>query len=507
MGHSIKPSVHAHLDSYRRPLDGKSKFSIRVDIGGNKKLYPIDTQGDAELYMDRKYWVNEKCPDTGKKLKSKRIQHSKGNGDSKGIERVLNAKIIRMEKLIAKLADADKAITHDLLMRMWYRKDSTRFSDWMEKWYEGYATDMRHKDTTVENYELLIQTIREFEDYNGMVKVSQTSVDWLKQFQTWMYREFATNEQGKVSGKGYSDTNGARKMRQIGTAIKHAFLEGEIFANVYQEFRDRGFYQSEETSIGLFLEPEEVERLQEAYDREELVDKILTKTGKVAIQGRKMHQRLGMYLFACYTGLRYGDLRNLANGHPDVTISRNTITVIMEKTGKMLRLKINDRMRSVANLTGEGPVFGTKILNNGNSNKDLRRICEMVGINKHLTMHGLRRTFATLLLNMGERMKVVSALVGHSSVTTTEQHYAQLGNKAMQDAMDRFDNTFTDFTKPDVMEFVQDVFRLMQENPDMKVPRRMADKIDALSKILNLHELETVDAAEATNRIKLEKAA
>ena len=507
MGHSLLPTVHAHLDSYRRPLDGKSKFSIRVDIGGKKKLYPVDTKGDNELYMDKKYWVNEVCPETGKKLRQKRILHSKGNGDSKKIERVLNAKIAAMEKIISRLADAERAVTHDLLERLWSRKSSMRFSEWAEKWYEGFAKDRGHKPKTKERYRDLFLGIKKFEDYNGIVKVSQISVDWLTQFQTWMYREYEVNEQGQMVGMGYSNTNGSRSMRRMGTIIKHAALEGEIFTNVYQEFRDRGHYIATVDTIGSFLEPDEVERLQTAYDNRELVDMIKTKTGKIAKQGQKLHYRLAMYLFACYTGLRFADLKKVSEGHPDVTISRNTLTVIMDKTGKMVRLKITDKMRSVANLSGEGPVFQTKVVNNSNMNKFLRISCQLLGINKHITMHGLRRTFATLLLNMGERMKIVSALVGHSSVTTTEKHYAKVADKSLEEAMERFDTAYSQFTKPGVMEFVQDVFRLLQTHPDLKVPRRMAEKIDALSKLLNLHDLETVDLESVGSGTKLNKVA
>lgn len=490
---ALKPTVHAHLDSYRRPIDGKSKFSIRVDIDGNKKLYPVDTQGDQELYMDRKFWVSEVCQETGKQLKKKRIADVKGNGDAKKMIRVLNAKIAAMEKLISRLADADKSVTHDLLERLWSRRNATRFSDWATSWYEGYAKDNRHGKGTREAYGCALLAIRQFEDYNGPVKVSQVSADWLKQFQTWLYRESGTNAQGKVVGKGLSLTAGPRTMRRLGTMVKHAALDGEIFTNTYQEFRDRGYYQSEKTSIGLFLEADEVERLQLAYDSGELIDQVKTKKGNISPHGQRLHDRLAMILFACYTGLRYGDLVKVANGHRDVSISRTTLTVIMDKgEGRFVRLKITDKMRNVANLTGKGPVFSTPILCNNNMNHNLRRICRMVGITKHIKFHGLRRTFATMLLGMGERMKIVSALVGHSSVTTTESHYAKVADKSLEDAMDRFDTTYTEFTKPSVKEFVEDVFSLLLQHPELKMPRRMAKKIDALSTLLNLHDLEAV---------------
>ena len=43
-----------------------------------------------------------------------------------------------------------------------------------------------------------------------------------------------------------------------------------------------------------------------------------------------------------------------------------------------------------------------------------------------LRLHDCRHTFATLLLNQGQPLEVISELLGHSSVVVTQQHYAHL---------------------------------------------------------------------------------
>lgn len=71
------------------------------------------------------------------------------------------------------------------------------------------------------------------------------------------------------------------------------------------------------------------------------------------------------------------------------------------------------------------------------TNGDLKDIAKMVGIEKKLSFHSARHTFATRALMKGMRIEYVSKLLGHSDIATT-QIYAKIVNEELDKAMDVF---------------------------------------------------------------------
>lgn len=75
--------------------------------------------------------------------------------------------------------------------------------------------------------------------------------------------------------------------------------------------------------------------------------------------------------------------------------------------------------------------FGNKISRQGFF-KILKKLCQESGINKEISPHVLRHSFATHLLNNGADLRVIQELLGHESIVTT-QIYTHLGNKIKDD--------------------------------------------------------------------------
>lgn len=151
------------------------------------------------------------------------------------------------------------------------------------------------------------------------------------------------------------------------------------------------------------------------------------------------------FLFACFTGLRISDIRNLTWGN---IVERNGsffVTITMQKTREPLTIKLNKQAAKwlpKKNATKE--VFDLPVYN-AIINDNLKRWAKKAGIEKSLCFHMSRHTFATMELTLGADLYVVSKLLGHNDVSVT-QIYADIINKKREEAVDLMDSAFE--TKP-----------------------------------------------------------
>lgn len=168
----------------------------------------------------------------------------------------------------------------------------------------------------------------------------------------------------------------------------------------------------------------------------------------------RLNQVRDIFLFSCYTGLAYIDVKKLSKSHINLGIDGDKwIFTNRQKTGTSTRvpllplaqeliLKYEDHPECV-NLNVLFPV-----LSNQKMNSYLKEIANVCGINKELTFHIARHTFATTVtLSNGVPIESVSKMLGHKNLKTT-QHYAKILDKKVSDDMlalrnilqDRMDN-------------------------------------------------------------------
>ena len=118
--------------------------------------------------------------------------------------------------------------------------------------------------------------------------------------------------------------------------------------------------------------------------------------------------------FAYYTGARSGEIRSISREN----IFSNHI-VAYGKSGKRL-IKLNNQAQEIISNLDELWNY-TKDFVSHKFKKEARRLSI-----PDIRFHDLRRTFGYNLIRQGRPIYEVSKLLGHSSVTTTERHYAPL---------------------------------------------------------------------------------
>ena len=125
--------------------------------------------------------------------------------------------------------------------------------------------------------------------------------------------------------------------------------------------------------------------------------------------------------FTYYTGARSGEIRSLSRDQ-----LKDGYIVVNGKSGLRM-VKMNTQAQEIINSLDTLWNY-TKSYVSHKFKKEVRR----VGI-KNARFHDLRRTFGYNLIRQGRPIYEVSKLLGHSSVTTTEMHYAPLLTTEIED--------------------------------------------------------------------------
>lgn len=156
----------------------------------------------------------------------------------------------------------------------------------------------------------------------------------------------------------------------------------------------------------------------------------------------RLERAKDMFLFGCFTGLSYIDIKTLAPEHFERdSAGRIWIKKRRVKTGVLSRIPL----LPIAKMILDKYRGGEKLLpiqDPADVNKYLKDIAILCNINKRITFHTSRHTFAsTVTLANNISLEVVSNMLGHTNTRMTT-HYAKLVDKCIGEQMDRLADTF-----------------------------------------------------------------
>ena len=119
---------------------------------------------------------------------------------------------------------------------------------------------------------------------------------------------------------------------------------------------------------------------------------------------------LARFLFACFTGIRFKDVYKLT---PENFIDESVVFTA-EKNSKFQRIKLNETAKKY--LYDD---FFTTNSTNEYTNRELKEIAKLCNIQKKLTFHVSRHTFATNFLMCGGRIEHLQKILAHSKIEET----------------------------------------------------------------------------------------
>jgi len=146
---------------------------------------------------------------------------------------------------------------------------------------------------------------------------------------------------------------------------------------------------------------------------------------------------------ALLTGCRLGEIITLRDSQVD--LKRKTIDLSETKQNRNHELIINAPMAKLLKeaMADRAPKHGGFVFLSSRKapytvdgfSKHFAHIADRAGV-PSITFHDLRRHIGTTLINAGERLEVVSKLLGHSNVAVTQRSYAHLSTEATRGAFE-----------------------------------------------------------------------
>jgi len=271
--------------------------------------------------------------------------------------------------------------------------------------------DIDFSAATLERYKTSLQHTETFIQWKygiSDIDIKRLNFEFISQYEFWLKTVRKCNH--NTTMKYLSNF---RKI--VNRCIRNGWLDKDPFA---------GFKMTKKEVIPEFLTEHEIKLITEKRLAPDRLDQVRC-----------------IFLFCCYTGLAFADVKKLKISEIGIGVDgEKWIFTQRQKTKTPTRvpllhsaLEILEKFKDYPACVNSGRAL--PVLSNQKYNSYLKEIADICGINKKLTTHTARHTFATTItLGNGVPMESVSKMLGHKNLKTT-QHYAKVLDKKISDDM------------------------------------------------------------------------
>ena len=398
----------------------RSSFAILFFIRDSRVRKDGTTSIEVVLTVN-----GERCAfSTGKKVKScnwdKNKQQVKGKDEeAQSLNNYLKAIKAKLYQKEAELLDRGFIITADLLRDAYFDKvESIKERSLFEVFEEHNQEQekMIGNGVSKATYWVSVYTIRLLREFVQQkykredLYLRELNLNFIQSFHSFLRID-----------KGMAQNSSTKHLKLLKKIINLSV------ANSYMAFNPFSTYKVEREPVDIdFLDEEELRKI------------INFDTPLPRLERAK-----DMFLFGCFTGLSYIDIKTLTPEHFEKdSAGRIWIKKRRVKTGVLSRIPL----LPIAKLILDKYKGGEKLLpiqDPADINKYLKDIAILCGINKRICFHTSRHTFAsTVTLANNISLEVVSKMLGHTNTRMTA-HYAKLIDNCIGEQMDKLMDTFT----------------------------------------------------------------
>lgn len=187
----------------------------------------------------------------------------------------------------------------------------------------------------------------------------------------------------------------------------------------------------------------------EEVDRDYLTEAELHTIINKKISIQRIQRAKDVFLFCCFTGLAFSDVKALTNENIVIGInSKKWVHTRRKKTGRACEIPLLGYAIDIIKKYEDDPFCLSQnqllpVVSNQKMNAYLKEIADLCLIDKNLTTHTARHTFATTVtLTHQVSIEAVSKMLGHSSINMTKQ-YARIVDTLVNKEMEKVQNLYS----------------------------------------------------------------
>ncbi|MCM1290304.1 MAG: site-specific integrase [Prevotella sp.] len=395
MSNSSNFTVRFYIRRDQTNKDGTSTIMVRVTVNGERAVF------SSKLSVDPKLWDNEANRAMGTSRAVKEL-----NRTLEDIRATIRQHYYELERYEA-LVTAEKVRNAFLGITVRTESILQLFKELLEE-YKALEGISKSK-ATVQKYTRCYKRVEQF--LKTKYKLSDMPLVEID-------HKFIVNFECYLRTVSKCNENTSAKFLQtfkmvIIRARNNGYIKGDPFSNYKIRLKrvDRGY-----------LTEEELERLR-----------------NTPITSKRVAQVRDVFLFCCYTGLAYIDLKLLREDNIRTSFDgKQWIMTHRHKTDTVVNVPILDiPMELLARYKGQCKNgYLLPILSNQKCNQYLKDVAKACNIDKNITFHMARHTFATTVtLSQGVPIESVSKMLGHTNIKTT-QIYARITNQKISRDME-----------------------------------------------------------------------
>ena len=394
----------------------KKTFSVRFWMRHTRTQGNVSPLFCRVTICGQRYEINANYCAPLKGWDAKAQRYNGRNAEEKDANRVISDMRIKIEDTLEKLRKKNAELNVKNF-KLTFEDDENEYSTIKALFeYHRIIDGKSLEDSTNLLYEVTERLLLRF--VRTRYKLSDYSVDAIDKA---FVMEFYAYLQGfkREGARRLCTVNGAMKHIQRFNRVMNMALQNDwITSNPVSTFHAK----RNKVERG-YLEPEEITKIK---------DVILPPCLTVLRD---------MFLFAVYTGISYVDMVNMTRNNIVIGIDRSRwIHFNRKKTGQRVALPLLPPAEKILDEfdcyrpEGEEDRKVFPMLTNQATNRGLKEIAKAAGVNKDVTFHMARHTFATTItLQQGIPIETVSKMLGHASLTTTQIYAKVLDKKVMDD--------------------------------------------------------------------------